>query len=959
MNTQTSGGSEAPEPPNASEFARGSTVGRYVILGKVGEGGMGVVYAAYDPELDRKLALKVLRKAEEHRAEARRLRLAREAQAMARLSHRNVISVHDVGRIDDQVFVAMEFIEGESLTSWLRSERAWPQIIEVFVQAGHGLAAAHRAGLVHRDFKPDNVMVTRDGRVVVTDFGLARATGGVAGSSDDEPMGTGRLATLSTTVTAAGAIMGTPAYMAPEQHDGGRVHARSDQFAFAVALYEALYGERPFPGEDLASLAYHVGSGHVRPAPPRTSVPSWVRRVLLRALSVDPDERYPSMDGLLVELGRDRRLRPGWGQAAAGLGLTAIIGLYVGYALDPAPAPCRQGDHHVDAAIGPGPRLLAKAAFLGTGLTFAEEQWPAVDAAIAGYGSDWVRVYTDACEATRLRGEYSETVLDARMSCLGRRLEDASVLLALFRGGDQEAVENALAAVQALPPPSTCAEVRGRTEAKTSEGEGEDGWTPPLTRVASIEGDGTLESGLRAAQELREQTLETNDPMLRAETHFRLASLERAAGDEARAIADFRESVAAALEAGDDDLAAEAAVGLVGSMTGDPDRSDEAEGWAAVGEALLARVGARPDLRAELFHHEAKLLEHRDRFEDAETMLRQALMLLEAEHGPDDFRVAESAGALAVLLHRAGRCLDARPWIERSVEGSEYTVGLEHPHTAKLLRHRAAIAVACGDPVDAVESLERVLAIQENSPTTTVSERIETWTALAVALDRAGQIERAWAVIDRARLDCEGELEPFDPGLANVRVMAARLALRRGDAGLGFELARSAMDSFEQAKDSTTVDRLAPVVLVAEALVALEREALAKRYLRNVIESGELALAIQGRGRKARDAEAVLADALTLWGEIDLLRHHAADALPYLERAFLLHDDTRSRIASARTRFALARALGERESTLTRAQALAREASESLRDEPSAASLREELTVWQLEHDAAEIERRF
>ena len=221
--TTTINATDAPASVSASLslLARGATIGRYVVLDKIGIGGMGVVYAAYDPELDRKLALKLL-SATDDVTSIRRRRLLREAKAMARFTHANVITVHDVGTVDDQVFVAMEFIDGGTLREWLKEDRSWQEIVDVFIRAGRGLWAAHRAGLVHRDFKPDNVMVGKDGRVIVMDFGLARADGEGAPSesgilhrnTDEKPSG------LEATVTAAGAVMGTPAYMSPEQHEG-------------------------------------------------------------------------------------------------------------------------------------------------------------------------------------------------------------------------------------------------------------------------------------------------------------------------------------------------------------------------------------------------------------------------------------------------------------------------------------------------------------------------------------------------------------------------------------------------------------------------------------------------------------------------------------------------------------------------------------------------------------------
>ncbi|HET6583005.1 MAG TPA: serine/threonine-protein kinase, partial [Nannocystaceae bacterium] len=230
-----------------TRLARGTTLGRYVVLERIGSGGMGVVYAAYDPQLDRKVALKLLHAREERDGDSGgRARVLREAQAMARLSHPNVVAVHDVGVVDDTLFVAMEFVEGVTLGHFIAAgSRRWNEVLDVFEPAGRGLAAAHAAGLVHRDFKPDNVMIGNDGRVRVMDFGLARAAAEITTESSEGSGGS--IVELSGVdrLTRTGALVGTPAYMAPELLAGGNADARSDQFAFCVALHRALYGTAP------------------------------------------------------------------------------------------------------------------------------------------------------------------------------------------------------------------------------------------------------------------------------------------------------------------------------------------------------------------------------------------------------------------------------------------------------------------------------------------------------------------------------------------------------------------------------------------------------------------------------------------------------------------------------------------------------------------------------------------
>src|SRR5262245_7729982 len=289
----------------------GATLGRYRLERELGAGGMGVVHAAFDPDLERRIALKVLRVSVPS-VDAKD-RLMREARAMARLSHPNVVTVHEVGTANGRDFVAMELIQGETLAEWLRATRRSPAaIIDAFMAAGRGLAAAHAAGIVHRDFKPHNVLRSREGRIVVTDFGLAREADGAASLALDMTLPADvRAATATRTpstqsslagLTVTGALLGTPAYMAPEQWRGGAVTPAPDQFAFCVALWEALTGERPYRGPTLDDLRAQAACGPA--ALDATRVPRWIRSTLRRGLDPDPARRWPNMDALLGKLVR-------------------------------------------------------------------------------------------------------------------------------------------------------------------------------------------------------------------------------------------------------------------------------------------------------------------------------------------------------------------------------------------------------------------------------------------------------------------------------------------------------------------------------------------------------------------------------------------------------------------------------------------------------------------------------
>ena len=296
-------------------IGHGTTIGRFVVIAELGRGGMGIVYAAHDPELDRQVALKVMRGAAEDDED--RLRMLREGRAMARVTHPNVITVYEVGTEGSTVFLAQELLDGGTLGQWLASPRSPAEILETFVAAGRGLAAAHAAGLVHRDFKPDNVLLGKDGRVRVADFGLARTVGAPPEAlatttrggppRDDLEVARGPMSPL----TRTGAVMGTPRFMAPEQHRGERADARSDQFGFCVALYHALYQAWPFGGKTAVALADAVLAGRLEPPPASARVPARLHALLVHGLSRNPEARFPSMDALLAALAHVPGRRPG------------------------------------------------------------------------------------------------------------------------------------------------------------------------------------------------------------------------------------------------------------------------------------------------------------------------------------------------------------------------------------------------------------------------------------------------------------------------------------------------------------------------------------------------------------------------------------------------------------------------------------------------------------------------
>jgi tetratricopeptide (TPR) repeat protein/predicted Ser/Thr protein kinase len=437
-----------------------ATVGRYVLLGQSADGGMGVVHAAYDPELHRKVALKILHP--QHQHEHARERLIAEARALAKLDHPNIVKLHDVVNYGDHVVLVMEWVEGETLAAWQRAkQRPWREVLPVYVQAAQGLAAAHSVGVIHRDFKPANAILGADGRVRVLDFGLARPEastnnvrttdgarrGAGAGSVDDA---------WPADLTATGAVVGTLAYAAPEQLEGNAATPASDQFSFAVSLHYAVEGVAPFSGDDIALRCAAICAGKPALANDRRAVPVWLRTVLARALSASAGRRHPSMQAVIAALTRPRGWRR-WRISAALGALTAIaaVAIATGQAASDRLAPCDGGVGDIDPVWNPAVRGRVGAAFDGIQAPWVDQTRDRVLHGLDGYRARWIDLHRDACLAHR-RGAQSEVLLDRRMLCLQKHLIDLQSAVSVVSQIDRSAAAQAVDVVARMPALDEC-----------------------------------------------------------------------------------------------------------------------------------------------------------------------------------------------------------------------------------------------------------------------------------------------------------------------------------------------------------------------------------------------------------------------------------------------------------------------------------------------------------------------
>ena len=423
-------------------------LGRFALLDTIGAGGMGVVHLGYDDVLDRRVAIKLIRRERSASPEARQ-RLLREARAMARLSHPNVVQVFEAGEHEGSVFVAMEFVEGRTVREWLEVEdRTVEQSLALFCAAGRGLDAAHAAGVIHRDFKPDNVLVTADDTPKVTDFGLA-------GFGEQPHAPTTKETDEADTLTLTGSVLGTPRYMSPEQFGGELTDGRSDQFSFCVALYEAVYGQPPFAGDTLQALAGNVIAGELRPPPPDARVPRHVAQAIARGLSSEPDDRWPSMSVLLRELqpaarGR-RRLGVGFG-----LGALAIAAAVVFADEDDA---CTGAAAELAPAWSDDRRDAIAAAIEAVDADFATAVWSRAQPQLERYAGAWIDAHSTACRATRVYEAQSEAILDRRMACLYRGRAALQAVADSLQSGRKEAIAAVDELTTRLPDVAACSDI--------------------------------------------------------------------------------------------------------------------------------------------------------------------------------------------------------------------------------------------------------------------------------------------------------------------------------------------------------------------------------------------------------------------------------------------------------------------------------------------------------------------
>jgi tetratricopeptide (TPR) repeat protein len=875
------------------DLRRGARLGRYVVEDRLGAGGMGVVYVAHDPQLDRRVALKVLAPRVglgSAAGSAGHARLLREAQALARLSHPNVVAVHDIGVVGDRVFVAMELIEGTTLARWLADRpRTPPEILAVLAQAGRGLQAAHEAGLVHRDFKPENVMVDPHGRARVLDFGLARASGGtdiLDTEADDAPA---LDAGSSSELTVPGAVMGTPAYMSPEQHIGRRADAKSDQFSFCVVAYEALFGQRPFAASSLPELVTNVIEGRVRPIPTTVRVVPRAREAILRGLSVAPDARHPSMRTLLAaiepEHGRTVRAVAIGGVAIGVVGLAVAVTVGLGGLGGSALSPCAGGDPMAEVWNAER-RGQVERAFEATGKPYAARAHELVTATLASYGEEWRAAHLDACEATRVRQEQSDALMDRRMACLQRAREEVDALVRLLVEADAEIVARAGVAVAALPSPAACSAARVVERGSAAPDDPElrmavEALRPRVARLFALHRAGRYELGITEATEVVAQAERLGWRPLEAEARLAAGRLLVGGGKAEAAEAELEKAARAGEAGAIPELVAAARVELVSTVGERLGRFDDGLEWAQNADAALEGIDAPdPELVAALAYARGGILVAQGKQVEALEQLELGLKLLrEQDPARRDGAVARMLAQTGNALADRGRNAEALERLEESLAIHESLLGPRHPTVAEGLANRAGVFWAENRLDAAAADMERALDIAMSSMGAEHPTVAAFLNNLGVVYEHSGRLEDAARVYRQALTSLESTAGENHPNVPNAVTNLGNVLREQGDlagAQVQHERARElwrksiGIEHFKYANalvnlGSTyrALDRLDDALACYEEALAIRRRVFAGQHtdigqaLENIADVHHLRGALDRAGRLYAEALAM------------------------------------------------------------------------------------------------------
>lgn len=795
---EASGGDEEPSSAQPRTW-----VGRYELLTLLGSGGMGSVYAAHDPELDRRVAVKVLRR---DSRSAENARLIREARTLARLSHPNIVPVFDVGLDGETLYIVMELVDGRTVARWFKESR--PNVrdaLDVFLAAGRGLVAAHAAGVVHRDFKPDNMMLGTDGRVRVLDFGLARAeleaaaaatlpdgraslSGSASTRSNGALAASGSRSSLDALtdphLTRAGALLGTPAYMAPEQWRGEPADARTDQFSFCVALWEALYGERPFSGKTPQMLMTAVLRGELASdRVPDRRVPAPVRAALLRGLSIAPASRHANMSALLdaLEHGERRRRRR---ILLAGLALVGCLAGALGVVKQTRIAACRRAGEKIADVWDSSARARLHKVLQRSGVGFAETTDEKATEHLDAWAAAWSTARTAVCADAEVNGIRSTDEGERATACLEEQRDRVSVLLdEIATDSRPTSLQSFLPAVLALPRPDACLDAAHLAQRAETPSDVQRRRTLVELRrgqvgIEALSAAGHYRDALARAKLLLANAEAFGDRRFILEIRLLIGSLR-----SDRTTAESLEQVfVEAQQIGADELAARAATRLAGIVGIDLGRPEEGLQWALSADVVLRRLGDVDGLAtARALAARGDVLRSRGTYEDAIAQYRRALDIRERLLGPVHPEVAKTLNALANLLRDYGKPEEAYPALVRALEIREGSLGADHPEVAATWNNLGLLAQLRGNYDEAQRALERSLELNKAAFGEKTLETATVLNNLGRLHQLRGHFDEAQQMLEAALLTRERWLGPLDLDVAITLQNLGLLAMVRGD----------------------------------------------------------------------------------------------------------------------------------------------------------------------------------
>ena len=1015
--------SEVVDVADGDGVEPGTKIGRYTVLEMVGSGGVGVVYAAYDPDLDRKVAVKRLRRSKlvghTEAVNQRRTRLIREAQALARLSHPNVIPVYEVATFDDQIYVTMEFVEGVTLREWIAEQpRTWSEIVGMYVQAARGLAAAHAADIVHRDFKPDNVRVGSDGRARVLDFGLAaplreseldahRSTSDPDSGDpiwSDSTSGERRPDYLdaiekSSPVTREGQVMGTPAYMAPEQAAGALVDARSDQFSFCVALYEALYGVRPFRGRfDDVRRYRDLSRARALPGRRPEDLPSEIERVLVRGLSLIPERRFLHMDALIDELSSVARgsRRLWWVPISTMLiAMFAVVAFYERRSA-PTVASCDDGQGMLVGVWDESVATDLEAIVSRSTQPYSIETWKSAARGLDEWAKQWSRARVRACEATHVQKQQSPQLLEQQIACLDLQLIRVEGTVAALR--KLETQPDALLerlTMMSLPSLDTCAAanvLERQTLVPTDETTADEAaqLRQSLAAIEGLLGVGEYDQALARGETTLLSATKLGFEPLTAEAQLLIGlALHESHAEGPRTEQLLREAAWSGQRSGHHAVVVRASAALA-DLFGEDGKIETAEIWAGLARASLAHYGSDPSIEPQVRRNLGSLAVTAGDYETALVEYGRALELARERGGEYSHDYIAALRAIGDAQRELGRYQEASASLGRARMLASATLGAKHPMIPGVLDALANVEASQRKFGPALELHLAALAINEEIFGTQHSQVAKNLNNLAIIYDETGRYAEAVETLTRARVILVQELGTEHPDVAFVDV-------NLGSALQNLGRQEEAVHRYESAL-AVLQDRLGPTHMAvgvtlqnlgsaraalgdnAGALADFERAsevleqtfgdthpALASlemnraRALRS-LERHDEALAAGTRALQMLEAifgpaHAELVEVLVNLLEIEIELDHPERARELGERALTLSSDANSPSERAAARFGLAKALLEGKpdaATRARARALARESLKILDDAEGSDPQRTEVQRWLEAHGFAD-----